>query len=649
MIVEQRTDRQMQTNVEGESIAMTVDKANMGHVMYLLRNAYSDSEYACIREYATNARDAHIEAGVTRPIEVTTPNTFSPFLRIKDYGVGLDANDIREIYSQYGTSTKRSSNDFNGALGIGCKSALAYSQQFTVIATKDGRQLTVSVALDNEGVGTMTPVSDEPTDEPNGVEVMIPVKAQNQMAEKAEKFFRAWEPGTVLLNGKEPKPFDGLKVGDNMLVREGTGEGDIVVMGNVPYPVEQGKIAHGLAKGGFRTPNYSLVVFVKIGEVAFPPSREALDYEHPRTQTTLQTIAQEFKANVNSAIQDQMNKCATAGEAIEVMTKYHNMVPNLANHTYTYKRKTVPAKIEPDGGLTLVPITGYYGNSSSEQNSLAASFFPKTLFVSGYNLAKFTGQHKDKLMHYLNNGSGITPVDKITHIALMETIPTLDWIDDNQRVDWDTIRAINLSPAVPGVAKTRIPGSYDVVDVVNRYPKQKKGDDLDLTKPLYHAVGGKYSGQRYRELICHFKPDATIVSMGRNRKEKFERLVPQSVECRYGVDKLYKEWIESIGKKDAEALAISDAGATSDLKALDPKRVKDPKVKAAIAIAQRDLTKLQKERKLFRNIGYRADNRTDWSNPLDAYPLFDGYYDIQRHPDDVYIYMNAAYAARKEG
>ena len=72
---------------------------------------YSDPELAVIREYSTNAFDAHIEAGVTRPIEITTPTHLCPFFKVRDYGFGLDVEDIREIYSQYGASTKRESDD----------------------------------------------------------------------------------------------------------------------------------------------------------------------------------------------------------------------------------------------------------------------------------------------------------------------------------------------------------------------------------------------------------------------------------------------------------------------------------------------------------------------------------------------------------
>src|SRR4051794_1315710 len=118
-----KSDLQIESTVSGNRVAMTLDETALVHIMSVLTNLYSDPEKAIIREYATNAWDAHIEGGILRPIEITTPSDLAPFLTIQDYGIGLDEDGIRRIYSKYGASTKRESNDFNGQLGMGCKSA----------------------------------------------------------------------------------------------------------------------------------------------------------------------------------------------------------------------------------------------------------------------------------------------------------------------------------------------------------------------------------------------------------------------------------------------------------------------------------------------------------------------------------------------
>src|SRR6476469_9509797 len=86
-------------------ISMGMSENAIPYLMILLSDMYSDNELACVREYSTNAFDSHIMAGQTKPIEVFTPTPLSPFLRIKDYGVGMDRDTIANIYAMYGEST----------------------------------------------------------------------------------------------------------------------------------------------------------------------------------------------------------------------------------------------------------------------------------------------------------------------------------------------------------------------------------------------------------------------------------------------------------------------------------------------------------------------------------------------------------------
>lgn len=49
---------------------MTFDENSIAHLMSVLTDLYSDPEMAVIREYSTNALDAHRAAGINDPIEV---------------------------------------------------------------------------------------------------------------------------------------------------------------------------------------------------------------------------------------------------------------------------------------------------------------------------------------------------------------------------------------------------------------------------------------------------------------------------------------------------------------------------------------------------------------------------------------------------
>src|SRR5688572_13936905 len=88
----------------GEKVAMTFDEKSLAHLQSLFIDMYSDRELAAIREYSTNALDAHVQAGNTAPIEVFTPSALSPYFRVVDHGVGLSIDDIKDMYSKYGAS-----------------------------------------------------------------------------------------------------------------------------------------------------------------------------------------------------------------------------------------------------------------------------------------------------------------------------------------------------------------------------------------------------------------------------------------------------------------------------------------------------------------------------------------------------------------
>src|SRR5688500_7096953 len=127
-------DVDIKSNLTGYDVEMKLDENATAELMDVLTGLYSDEERALIREYSTNARDAHLHTGIVRPSEVETPNSLSPTRIIRDFGEGLSKDDIIEVYSKYGASTKRDSNEYVGMLGLGCKSALTYTDQFSLVA-----------------------------------------------------------------------------------------------------------------------------------------------------------------------------------------------------------------------------------------------------------------------------------------------------------------------------------------------------------------------------------------------------------------------------------------------------------------------------------------------------------------------------------
>ena len=83
---------------------------------------YSRPHESCIRELCVNAYEAHFLAGKPdEPFLVHMPTKLEPWFAIQDFGIGMSENEIHELYSVIGKSSKRGSNDLTGAFGVGSK------------------------------------------------------------------------------------------------------------------------------------------------------------------------------------------------------------------------------------------------------------------------------------------------------------------------------------------------------------------------------------------------------------------------------------------------------------------------------------------------------------------------------------------------
>lgn len=122
MILEKQTESNiLQEGDSQESIGMSLDLDSAQVLMQMLsKNLYSDAIGSTIRECASNALDSHRRAGTTDPIIVSfkTNNESNYEFCVEDFGTGLDADDVKNIISKYGKSTKRNSNTELGMMGL---------------------------------------------------------------------------------------------------------------------------------------------------------------------------------------------------------------------------------------------------------------------------------------------------------------------------------------------------------------------------------------------------------------------------------------------------------------------------------------------------------------------------------------------------
>jgi hypothetical protein len=179
MILEKQTESNVLLEGQSqESIGMSLDLDSAQILMQMLsKNLYSDDIGSAIRECASNALDSHRRAGVDTPIIVSFKenSSYNYEFCVEDFGIGLDADDVKNIISKYGKSTKRDSNTELGMMGLGFKAPLAYSSSFYFVCRKDGMERKYMM-YEGEDTNTIDLLYEMPTTESNGVKVIIPVK-----------------------------------------------------------------------------------------------------------------------------------------------------------------------------------------------------------------------------------------------------------------------------------------------------------------------------------------------------------------------------------------------------------------------------------------------------------------------------------------
>ncbi len=233
---------------------MARESANIQMLM-LRTGLYSDKIGAVVREYLTNARDAHVEAGQTAPIDVTIPTRFGNSFIIRDYGPGMSQHFIENTYVQYTASTKRLSETLTGGWGIGSKSGYAYTDSFSVISYFEGKKQVWLAQSNPDGSGTYTLLSTTESDEPSGVAIVINLNSSEDSYKfnSAVNHFSAFMDIPVSINGVDcgncadnssPEKTPVIFKSDEVTIELRTigsqnryNKKAYIVQGGVPYPV----------------------------------------------------------------------------------------------------------------------------------------------------------------------------------------------------------------------------------------------------------------------------------------------------------------------------------------------------------------------------------------------------------------------------
>ena len=310
----------MSEGASQESIGMSLDLESANVLMQMLsKNLYSDAVGSCIREICSNSLDSVRRSGNNTPVIVNFErNSGGNYeFSVEDMGTGLDHNDVINIISKYGKSTKRETNNEIGLWGLGFKSPLAYSSSFNFICRKDGIERKYMM-YEGEDENTIDLLFEAPTKEPNGVKVIVAVNYydKTQFINKIKEQLAYFE--NVYFNVS-----DGYnKIENNFTIHRGeyfqyselcTDNNMHLCLDNVYYPLDFTKLGIDIIK-------FPVGLRFSLTDGIFPvPSREAIRMTKEAKEIILnriQQVADFFVEKYNSTIEEV--------EDVHIIYDYYN-------------------------------------------------------------------------------------------------------------------------------------------------------------------------------------------------------------------------------------------------------------------------------------------------------------------------------------
>ena len=331
----------------GDVVEASYTIEDSAKIFSILRsNIYSDKILAVVREYSTNGWDGHILNGTPdRQLRVTLPTSLSPVFKVRDFGVGLSEESVMHIYTSYGTSTKDSSNDFNGTFGLGSKSAFAYGNTFGITSYFNGVKTLYTAYLDETNIGKIRKEYSEPTSEKNGVEIEIAVKSADirQFNETASNFYKHFNPTPLFLGGDGTADCAIMRFNESALMFEGSDfsirntsnvsywmrEKSVAVMGNVAYPISVDALGWTDSRADILS-KACVILQIPIGAVSITASREALEYDK-RTKEYLISRVCLMHSEILKQTQDSVDSCASFWEGATLLNGIRDLDKSIAD------------------------------------------------------------------------------------------------------------------------------------------------------------------------------------------------------------------------------------------------------------------------------------------------------------------------------
>ncbi|NDB28904.1 hypothetical protein EB151_05060 [archaeon] len=372
-------DRIVATSHDFPTVNCTIDPEDMRYISSLLRNNYSNTILATIRETYANAVDANKDNNLSpESIEIKCPTSFDPTYSVRDFGSGLSNDQIFNLYSKFGKSTKRGSDVSIGGFGIGRFAPLSYKDSFTVTSYHNGTKTIYSIYISEDNDTKIDQIFNESTSEKNGISISVAVSKNdvNKFNQEISNFFSNFEVLPNFLNIQtQIVKAEIVTAGKDWQIRKSVGGythysvGDHgIIMGGIFYPINPELVDISNNSAYSWTKNLNKLVFIAdIGSVSLHHSRESLEY-NKTTKNYLKSRYKDFCEEFTQSIKDKVAQFDCLSHAMSYYAEIKNTFPRNAfdsleaQDVFVYKDHKITASnfnratYEDNGKHIRIPI-----------------------------------------------------------------------------------------------------------------------------------------------------------------------------------------------------------------------------------------------------------------------------------------------------
>lgn len=344
-------------NVEEQMFS--IDDSN-AMIFDILRNKlYSNKIGSISREIASNSRDAHREAGNTKNIEIefTNDNFLSAIgdtaIIFRDFGNGISPDRMENIFLKYGASSKRDSNLQTGGFGLGAKVPMSYTDSFVIKTIcdyakpiteeqsfdeedEDGTirkvyrhvivdyepvkhlEFIYNAIIDNTGKGKMIKISELPTENPSGTEIIIPILSNDDRYKFEKEVYNStmhWGNVTYI-NFRTGKPVVEYVIEDEDYKITSYREANFIgLLDGIPYEIKP--------EGAKYISGYTVLLNLDMSKLTINANRESLQYDEQTTKH-VNEVYKIFLDKLEQKIKDFLSDNETFLKAYDKVKKLKN-------------------------------------------------------------------------------------------------------------------------------------------------------------------------------------------------------------------------------------------------------------------------------------------------------------------------------------